>query len=172
MSTSHLHIHAQVITLNFLYCSQWALLSSTEIETKFFFFFLPAQKGGHVLVEGRLAGGGRIGCRKHFCTSFFYFLLLLLFSQWGSEKWCGCIGGAALAIARVVMPITFSGLQEVQWPLYFCLASGIKECFITFMFGFLFFFFREFELSETKFSWFCPCCKKLFEFVCPHHFYI
>lgn len=26
------------------------------------------------------------------------------------------------------------------------------------------------ELSETKFSWFCPCCKKLFEFVCPLNF--
>lgn len=54
-------------------------------------------------------GGSRVGYRKPFCTSVFYFLLLLYFTQRRSEKWC-MYRGAALAITRDVMPITFIGL--------------------------------------------------------------
>lgn len=33
-------------------------------------------------------------------------------------------------------------------------------------------FIVNLKLLETKFSWFCPCCKILFEFVFPLRFYI
>lgn len=73
--------------------------------------------------------------------------------------------GTALAISRVVIPITFIELWRSAMTLVFLSCVGGKKkkksassdlCL---------------DLSETELSWFCPC-KNVFECVCPLRFYI
>lgn len=62
--------------------------------------------GSHWLRIGYL-GGSHMGCRKHICTSFLFFLLLLVILSPGIREGVRLYQGTALATTRVVMPITF-----------------------------------------------------------------
>lgn len=106
MSASHLYTYAQVITLNFLYCSRLnTAFQYREQDSK----FLPAKKGATRRGAGMWVAVVR-DAGSSFAQVSFYFLLLWYFSRWGSERWCRCIGVRHWLIAGVVMPNTFIGL--------------------------------------------------------------
>lgn len=123
MSTSQLYIYTQLITLNCLYCSQGALLSSTRNKIKFWPAEKEATRWGWVFL-----GGSRKGCRRHFCTSFFIISCCSCFplggdQRGGADVWGLCTGYNK---GRHAHHIHWT-LKKYNNPLISVLCQGLKN---------------------------------------------
>lgn len=149
MSTSHLYVYAQVITLNFLYCSQWALLSSTENKIK----FLPAEKDATSWVFGIL-GWQSYRMQEALLHKFLLFPAALVFLSVGIRKAVQMYRDTALAITGVVMPIPLIGLWRSAMTPVFLSCQGQKNASSDLCLVFFFFFFVNLSCQRLNFHGF------------------